>query len=218
MQDGQNLFDPGLSFIRGQDWRLDETAQWLIEAGAIEPLIIVGVDHAGVGRAGEFAPTRGSALRRGRARRAVRRRCSSSELKPWIDAHYRTRPDAASTGIGGSSMGGLVSLFLALTRADVFGRVAVMSPSLWWDRRHIIALATRARAQAAVRIWLDCRHRGGLHDAAERAHPEEHAAAPRLAHGRRPALSSKCRAARHSEQDWGARAGEMLQIPVPAGQ
>ena len=48
MQDGQNLFDPACAFMPGQDWRLDETAEGLIAAGAIEPLIIVGIDHAGV--------------------------------------------------------------------------------------------------------------------------------------------------------------------------
>ena len=60
------------------------------------------------------------------------------ELKPWIDARYRTRADAASTGIGGSSLGGLAALELGMTRPDVFGRVAALSPSLWWDRRRVL--------------------------------------------------------------------------------
>jgi predicted alpha/beta superfamily hydrolase len=140
MQDGQNLFDPGLSFIRGQDWQLDETAERLIGAREIEPLIIVGVDHAGVGRAAEYAPTRDARRAEG-GHAHTYGRMLVTELKPWIDGHYRTRPDAAHTGLGGSSLGGLVTLYLGLTHSTVFGRLAVMSPSLWWDRRHVLALA-----------------------------------------------------------------------------
>jgi predicted alpha/beta superfamily hydrolase len=213
MQDGQNLFDPGLSFIRGQDWRLDETAQWLIETGAIEPLIIVGVDHAGVGRAGEFAPT--TDVRRAEGGRAEAYGAMLvNELKPWIDAHYHTRRDAASTGLGGSSMGGLLSLFLALTRADAFGRAAVMSPSLWWDRRHIIALARAIDRKPPVRLWLDC----GTEEGYSTVHNVRILKNILIRHGWR--LNDDLRyveaqGAKHSEHDWGARAGEMLKFLFP---
>jgi predicted alpha/beta superfamily hydrolase len=213
MQDGQNLFDPGLSFIRGQDWRLDETAQWLIEAGAIEPLIIVGVDHAGVGRAGEFAPTEDARYAEG-GRAAAYGAMLTNELKPWIDANYRTRRDAASTGIGGSSMGGLVSLFLALTRADVFGRAAVMSPSLWWDRRHIISLARALEHKAPVRLWLD----SGTEEGYMTLQNVRILKNILIRHGWRmddDLRYLEAQGGRHSERDWGARAGEMLKFLFP---
>lgn len=213
MQDGQNLFDPGLSFIRGQDWRLDETAQWLIETGAIEPLIIVGVDHAGVGRAGEYAPTEDPRRAEG-GRAEAYGAMLTSELKPWIDAHYRTRPEAASTGLGGSSMGGLLSLFLALTRADVFGCAAVMSPSLWWDRRHIIALARAIERKPPVRLWLDC----GTEEGYMTLQNVRILKNILVRHGWRmddDLRYVEAHGARHSEHDWGARAGEMLQYLFP---
>ena len=53
------------------------------------------------------------------------------EFKPCIDANYRTQPDRAHTFIGGSSMGGLMSLYALLQYSDVFGRAAALSPSLW---------------------------------------------------------------------------------------
>ena len=53
------------------------------------------------------------------------------ELKPLIDAKYPTLPDRENTAIGGSSMGGLMSLYAATAFNDVFGRAACLSPSLW---------------------------------------------------------------------------------------
>jgi predicted alpha/beta superfamily hydrolase len=215
MQDGQNLFDPSLSFIRGQDWRLDETAQWLIETGVIEPLIIVGVDHAGVGRAREFAPTRDP--RRGEGGGADQYGAMLvSELKPWIDARYRTRVDAASTGIGGSSMGGLVSLHLALTRHEVFGRAAIMSPSLWWDRRQAIARARALERKLAVRIWLDAGTDEG-YSTLQNVRMLKNLLIRRGWRTGEDLRYLEVRGGRHSEHDWSARAGEMLKYLFPVG-
>jgi predicted alpha/beta superfamily hydrolase len=84
-----------------------------------------------------------------------------TELKPFIDARYRTRTDAASTGLGGSSLGGLVSLYLGLKYPNVFSRLAVMSPSVWWDRRAILRNVREARPKPPLRIWLDMGLREG---------------------------------------------------------
>ena len=56
MHDGQNLFDPETSYIHGNYWRMGETADALVEAGAIEPLIIVGIYNAGLKRIDEYTP------------------------------------------------------------------------------------------------------------------------------------------------------------------
>lgn len=214
MQDGQNLFDPGLSFIHGQDWQLDETAHRLIEAGRVEPLIIVGVDHAGVGRAGEYAPTRD--LRRAEGGRAdAYGEMLITELKPWIDARYRTLGDAAHTGLGGSSLGGLLSLFLGLTRSSVFGRVAAMSPSLWWDRRHLLALARAIDRKPPVRIWLDA----GTEEGYMTLQNVRILKNVLLRHGWQLGNDLhylEVHGGRHSERAWGARAGEMLKFLFPA--
>ncbi|HET7722952.1 MAG TPA: alpha/beta hydrolase-fold protein, partial [Acidimicrobiales bacterium] len=121
LQDGQNLFDPGRAFVPGQDWHADETAEAFIREGWIGPLIMVGIDHAGVDRIEEYTPSRDP--RRGAGGRLpAYQRFLVDELKPWVDRHFRTRPEAAATGLGGSSLGGLAALEVGLARPDVFGR------------------------------------------------------------------------------------------------
>ena len=65
------------------------------------------------------------------------------ELKPLVDPAYRTRTDRDTTGIAGSSLGGLVSLHLAFNHPAVFGKVAALSPSVWWDRKAILRVAVK---------------------------------------------------------------------------
>src|ERR687895_299319 len=57
MHDGQNLFEPETAFQKGEHWRVGETASALIESGAIEPLIIVGIANTGRRRIDEYTPT-----------------------------------------------------------------------------------------------------------------------------------------------------------------
>lgn len=133
LNDGQNLFDGATSFIPGQEWRVDETAQALIIAGKIEPLIIVGINNAGKDRINEYTPTVDTNYKMGGGA-DLYGRMLVEELKPFIDSRYRTKPGAKHTGIGGSSLGGLVSLYLALKYPAVFGRAAVISPSVWFAK------------------------------------------------------------------------------------
>src|SRR4030095_16909635 len=76
------------------------------------------------------------------------------ELKPFIDSNYRTRKEAKHTGLGGSSLGGLASLYLALKYSDVFGRAAVVSPSVGFENKHIWNYVQGLPKPAKVRIWL----------------------------------------------------------------
>jgi predicted alpha/beta superfamily hydrolase len=161
MHDGQNLFDPEAAFKKGEHWRVGETATALIDARTIEPLIIVGIDNTGPRRIDEYTPTHDR--RRGGGEADAYGRFIVEELKPFIDATYRTLPDARQTGIGGSSLGGLVSLYLALKHPDVFSRAAVMSPSVWWDRRAILRNVRDARPKPRLRLWVDIGTREGRH-------------------------------------------------------
>jgi predicted alpha/beta superfamily hydrolase len=77
------------------------------------------------------------------------------EIKPFVDREYRTLKPAAHTGVGGSSLGALVSLTTAFDYPRVFGKVAVISPSVWWDERVILHLVREYSAKARPRIWLD---------------------------------------------------------------
>ena len=153
LQDGQNLFDPAKAFS-GVHWRVAETATGLIDAGRLSPLIVVGIDNTGVNRLDEYTPTHDRKRGGGDADRYAA--LLVNQVKPLVDGTYRTLVDSAYTGIGGSSLGGLVSLYLVLTAADTFGRAAVLSPSVWWDRRSILKPVRRARALARKpRLWVD---------------------------------------------------------------
>lgn len=153
LHDGQNLFDPETAFTKGQHWRVGETATTLINEGRIEPIIIVGIYNTGKRRLSEYTPTEDR--RRGGAEADAYGRLLCEELKPFIDAAYRTLQDPHYTGLGGSSLGGLVSLYLGLTKPDVFSRLAVMSPSVWWDRRAILRYVRDAHPKPRLRVWLD---------------------------------------------------------------
>lgn len=121
MHDGQNLCNPADAF-GGVVWGVDETAQKMILGGEIEPLIIVGIYNSGEKRIDEYTPVRAQrGQAKGRGGEADRYgRMIIEELKPFVDREYLTRPEREFTGIGGSSLGGLVSLYLGFKRPDVF--------------------------------------------------------------------------------------------------
>jgi predicted alpha/beta superfamily hydrolase len=159
LQDGQNLFDPERAYVPGNHWRVQDAADQAIGERTASPMIIVGVDHAGPGRIDEYTPVRDK-KHSGGGRAEEYARFLIEELKPAIDARFRTLPDAEHTGVGGSSLGGLVSLHLALKHPDVFRRAAVMSPSVWWSDRAILE-ETDAFEGAPSRLWLDIGGREG---------------------------------------------------------
>ena len=135
LQDGQNLFDAATAF-GGNEWRADWTADEKIRGGTVEPLIMVGLYNTGVRRISEYTPTRDPRLRKGgKAERYAQ--MMAREVKPFIDHEYRTRKTASDAGVGGSSLGALVSLVAGLSYPRVFGKLALMSPSVWWDEHSI---------------------------------------------------------------------------------
>jgi predicted alpha/beta superfamily hydrolase len=153
LQDGQNLFDPATAF-GGQDWKADLIADELIADGLIRPLVMVGIYNAGVRRISEYTPTRDRSMRKGgKAERYAA--MLVRELKPFIDREYRTLKSAEHTVVGGSSLGGLVSLVTALTYPRVFGGLALLSPSVWWDNRVILREVRRGPSMRRPRTWLD---------------------------------------------------------------
>lgn len=153
LQDGQNLFDGATSFVKGSFWDVQTTTDRLIEKGAIEPLIVVGVYNTGIERMAEYTPMRDRNLGGGKAN--LYGRLLVEELKPWVGQNYRTLDEPAHTGVGGSSLGGLVSLYLGLTWPQVFGRLAVLSPSVWWAQGAMLQYVRRKRPEPRPRIWLD---------------------------------------------------------------
>lgn len=154
MHDGQNLMDTATAF--SGEWHVDETAQQLVRSGEVEPLIIVGVyntedrfaEYTQVRDTGEYAQLGGGSA-------DAYGRFLVEELKPLVDKTFRTRTDAASTGLVGSSLGGLVSMHLGLTRSDTFRRLGVMSPSVFWGHRDILTRVKGLKKKPASRIWVD---------------------------------------------------------------
>ena len=156
LHDGQNVFDAATAF-NGVEWGVDETAQRLIRSGLIEPLIIVAVANTGEERVHEYAPTRGKFDKRTGSKGLLKNygRFLVEELKPFIDRKYRTQRGPESTGLGGSSLGGLATLVLGLWHSNVFSRLAVLSPSVWWDDCVIYGMVESLQDRLPLKIWLD---------------------------------------------------------------
>lgn len=213
MQDNQNLFDANRAYVPGNHWRLHEAADAAIGERTAAPMIIVGVDHAGVARADEYTHVEDPKHKSG-GRASDYARMLIEELKPVIDAGFRTLPDAEHTAVGGSSLGGLVSLFLFLRHPDVFRRVAVMSPSVWWSDRAIVADADAFTGKPS-RMWLDIGGREGgdaLRDARElRDHLKAKGWGDETFH------YHEDRRGDHSERAWAKRVRSALEFLFPPG-
>lgn len=148
MQDGQNLFDPRTSF--SGDWGL-LGALMSLPRRTIEP-IIVAIPNVGEGRIAEYSPFSDPEAGGGEGDRYLD--FILHTLKPGIDRIYRTMPGREGTGIAGSSMGGLISLYAFFSRPEHFGFVAALSPSLWFGDRAIFPLI-EAAPHIPGRIYLD---------------------------------------------------------------
>jgi len=161
MHDGQNLFDAATSFI-GVEWSVDETVTRMVEAGKVRPLIVVGIENTS-DRVFEYTPAPDRS--RGGGGASLYADFVLDEVKPFIDRTYRTLPDRESTGVAGSSLGGLVSLYLAWSHPDVFSRVAAMSTSYGWADRHIVDFLAEREPPPGARVWIDM---GTAEDATDR--------------------------------------------------
>lgn len=125
LQDGQNLFDKYAPF---GSWEVDKKLAILKEKG-IGDIIVVSIDHAEKERIVEFTPSHDTPLGVGLGKKYVR--FLADRLKPFIDKTYRTLTDREHTGIGGSSMGGLISVYAGLMYPEVYGKLMIFSPAFW---------------------------------------------------------------------------------------
>lgn len=146
LNDGQNLFESATSF-NGVEWRVDETADRLIREAVIPPLIVVGIDNTGKDRVREFMPHRSLQPMMLRAQGSRYPTFLIKEVMSFVARTYRTATGPGNTGLGGSSLGALISLYTAAVRPGVFGRLLLESPSLWAANRQII------KQSRTVRRW-----------------------------------------------------------------
>ena len=161
LHDGQNVFDAQAA---GAEWQADEAAQRGVLAGELQPMIVVAVASTDT-RAHDYTPwPRNKTLHdwlmpgttAGGGGGPAYGRYLVQELKPAIDARYRTLSGREGTAVGGSSLGGLVTMWLLLEHGATFGAGLVVSPSVWWADEAIVRAVKQAPADLpAPRIWLD---------------------------------------------------------------
>jgi predicted alpha/beta superfamily hydrolase len=212
LHDGQNLFDAHTAFA-GVPWRCDESAEQLARLGEITPVIQVGVSNT-PDRLKEYGPADGPD-----DLSAAYGRFLIEEVKPFIDAAYRTRSGPESTGVCGSSMGGLISLELTRRHPQVFGKCAALSPSLWWDRERLLNhLGDHPHEFAHCRVWLDMGTQEG---------PSDGGLPPMVRRARRLAFHlrqfpphqfryTEVDGGMHNEWAWAARFPDVLRFLFPA--
>ncbi|WND02152.1 alpha/beta hydrolase-fold protein [Temperatibacter marinus] len=155
MHDGQNLFDDATSY--GGEWGIDETLLSLEKSG-FSGAIVVGIDNSGIGRMSEYAPWSFSLKKFNyRGLGAAYLNHVADVIKPDIDETYRTKIGPEHTVLAGSSMGGLISLYGGLTRADTFGKVMALSSTLIEDvvGDNFINMIKFPRATSPSLIYLD---------------------------------------------------------------
>ncbi len=125
LQDGQNLFDPNAPF---GDWAIDRSLEVLAKDG-YNDVVIIAIDHGNERRTKEYLPYQHKRYGEGQGRSYID--FMHKKLIPYVNKKYRVLKDYADTGIGGSSMGGLISLYGGLKHPDIFGKMMIFSPSLW---------------------------------------------------------------------------------------
>jgi predicted alpha/beta superfamily hydrolase len=147
--DGQNMFDTATSYAG--EWGADESAETLALRGL--EAIIVAIPNMGTERMAEYAPFPGAESRM-IARGQLHAAFVKYTLKPMIDGRYRTLPDRVHTGLIGSSMGGLLSLYTGMLYPETFGFVGAMSPSVWFGGWAVTDWL-REHRNPGVRVWVD---------------------------------------------------------------
>ena len=148
MHDAQNLFDDATSYAG--EWGVDETMNRLATSHGFEA-IVVGIDHGGDKRLNELSPWENP--RFGKAEGDAYLAFVVDVVKPFVDARYRTRVDADSTAIIGSSMGGLMSHYAIHRHPHVFGKAGVFSPSYWFAPQ-VFEHSRTHPLPAAARVYL----------------------------------------------------------------
>jgi len=213
LHDGQNLFDPSTSFVPGRTWRVAETADAAIEAGEVAPLIIAGIANTGDHRLKEYTYVPDWKMGGGEADKYGR--LITEELMPFINANYRTLHGREHTGMGGSSLGGLATLYLGLKNPDLFSRLAVLSPSVWWNHKSILGYINETRLDHRPRVWLDVGTAEGRRTLTDADLLER-----RLeANGWRLDIDlqyQRVAGGTHDEASWAERVGPMLRFLFPA--
>jgi predicted alpha/beta superfamily hydrolase len=151
MHDGQNLFNAQTSAF-GTEWQVDENINALVGSGQMDEVIVVGAYNT-ANRIWEYTPCCDADYGGGGANQYERFLIDT--MKPFVDANFRTLPSPANTAIMGSSLGGLLSFYIARRNPTVFGKAGCMSSSFWWNNEALTGEVQQSTAHVPVKFYLD---------------------------------------------------------------
>lgn len=164
MHDGQNLFyDDEASY--GSSWKMGESLDKIYDTGVNSGVILVAIDNNpdGLKRLDEYCPWVSLVLKEYMAWIPVHAVGGEGvpygefiveTLKPYIDNNFRTYEDAPNTAIAGSSMGGIISLYVGLKYRDVFANIGMFSPAIWAIKDELYGFLNEADLKQS-KIYLD---------------------------------------------------------------
>lgn len=147
LHDGQNLFDEESPF---GNWAIDQSLGRLASQGSGD-VVVVSIDHGGEDRLNEYMPFNTRKYGKGQGKLYIQ--FLMETLKPYVDNKYRVNNDSDHTGIGGSSMGALISLYAGITFPETFSKMMIFSPSLWLSPR-IYQLAKKFAPVESSNLYL----------------------------------------------------------------
>lgn len=171
MHDNQNLFDTDRSTY-GDIWKVDQAIDAIVSEGFMEGIIVVGIDNPAsdneegvVGRLDEYSPWVNSDIQHMLLENRITRDVGGygqqyaqflvEDLKPMIDEKYRTLPDRFNTAVAGSSMGGLISLYIGLEYEEVFSKIGAFSTAVWFAEKELLALIQDHAPDLPMKWYLD---------------------------------------------------------------
>lgn len=167
MHDGQNSFHPAFN---GYSWNVHETVDRLVALGRMEEIIVVGVANRGTERSDEFTHDLAGVMYREdkvtvEPKGFLYESFLIDEVKPYIDAVFRTEPGPERTALMGSSRGGQVTYHIGFRRPDVFGKLAIVSPYFYCvdpvGPTEVPLVHLFREKQPLSRIWIDLGGREG---------------------------------------------------------
>jgi predicted alpha/beta superfamily hydrolase len=206
MHDGQNLFDASEAAF-GTEWQVDENYDALRAAGAIEKCIFVGIWNTAA-RMDEYATQTTQAT--------AYKNLIINSIKPYVDTNFRTRPEPQYTGIAGSSLGGLVSSWIAWNNPAVFGMAGNVSPSYWYENTAFYnTLIAYSGGKKAIKEWHYAGSSEGSNMATYATDVHNKLLAQGWTSGTDAALMITT-GGQHSEYYWAQQTDDMLRFLIPA--
>jgi predicted alpha/beta superfamily hydrolase len=125
LQDAQNLFNEGSGY---GNWEIDKKLSILAEYGRGD-VIVIAIEHGSEERIKEYIFDNDNVANGSEGKKYIR--FITDTLKPYVDENYRTKRDRENTGIGGSSLGALISIYSGFLYPEVYSKLLIFSPSLW---------------------------------------------------------------------------------------